>query len=90
MKVQKVGIVGFGWVAGAHLTSFKELPEFEPIAIMSRRNLDPADIKAQYGVDVRIYNDYDEFLKDPEIDIVDICTPHPYHAEQDCQSGQCW
>ena len=82
MKVQKVGIVGFGWVAGAHLTSFKELPEFEPIAIMSRRNLDPADIKAQYGVDVRIYNDYDEFLKDPEIDIVDICTPHPYHAEQ--------
>lgn len=82
MTAHKVGIVGFGWVATAHLASFAELPDFEPVAIMSRRNLDPADIKAQYGVDVRVYNDYDEFLKDPDIDIVDICTPHPYHAEQ--------
>ncbi len=82
MKVYKVGIVGFGWVAGAHLKTFTELPNFEPVAIMSRRNLNPSDIKAEYGVDVKIYNDYDEFLKDENIDIVDICTPHPFHPEQ--------
>jgi len=82
MKKYGVGIVGFGWAAGAHLTSFTELPEFEPVAIMTRRALDPASIKAEYGVDVRVYNDYDEFLKDDRVDIVDICTPHPLHAGQ--------
>ncbi len=82
MKVYRVGIVGFGWVAGAHMKTFAELPNFEPVAIMSRRKLNPADIKAEYGVDVKIYNDYDEFLKDKSIDVVDICTPHPFHPEQ--------
>ena len=42
MKKYRVGIVGFGWVAGAHLTTFKSFPQFEPVAIMSRRKLDPA------------------------------------------------
>lgn len=82
MKTYKVGIVGLGWVAGAHLRTFSHLPNFEPVAIMSRRNLDPAQIKNEYGVDVKIYNSYDEFLKDKDIEIVDICTPHPFHPEQ--------
>ena len=54
MKKYRVGIVGFGWVAGAHLKTFTELPSFEPVAIMSRRKLDPVQIKAQYGADVKI------------------------------------
>jgi len=82
MNVHNVGIVGFGWVAGAHLKSFIELPNYNPAAIMSRRNIDPAKLKDEYGVDVKIYNNYDEFLNDKDIDIVDICTPHPFHPEQ--------
>jgi predicted dehydrogenase len=82
MNLYRVGIVGFGWAAGAHLKSFTELPGYQPIAIMTRRNLDPAHIKTEYGVDIRIYHDYDAFLNDKDIDIVDICTPHPFHAEQ--------
>ncbi len=82
MKTYRVGIVGFGWVAGSHLKNFIEMPNFEPVAIMSRRKLDPAAIKAEYGIDVKIYNDYDRFLSDKGIDIVDICTPHPFHPEQ--------
>ncbi len=82
MKTYKVGIVGFGWVAGAHLKTFTELPSFEPVAVMSRRKLDPSQIKNEYGIDVKIYNNYDEFINDKDIEIVDICTPHPFHAEQ--------
>jgi len=72
MKKYKVSIVSFGWVATSHMKTFTELPDFEPIAIMSRRKLNPAEIKTQYKVDVKIYNDYDEFLNDKNIDIVDI------------------
>ena len=82
MKTYRVGIVGLGWVAGAHISSFKELPGFEPVAVMTRRDLSSADLEKQYGVPLKVYNNYEKFLADPEIDMVDICTPHPFHAEQ--------
>jgi predicted dehydrogenase len=88
MKTYRVGIVGFGWVAGAHLDTFNMLPNYEPVAIMSRRKLDPAAIKAEHGVDVKVYNDYDRFLKDDGIDIVDICTPHPFHPGQAVRAAE--
>jgi len=53
MKSYRVGIVGFGWVAGAHLKTFSELPSFQPVAILSRRKLDAAALKAQYGVELK-------------------------------------
>ena len=31
---------------------------------------------------LKAYTDYQQMLADPEIDAIDICTPHPYHAEQ--------
>lgn len=88
MKTYKVGIVGFGWVSGAHLTTFKELPNFEPVAIMSRRSLDPAQIRAQWGVDVKVYNDYEKFLGDKDVDIVDICTEHSCHPDQTVKAAE--
>ncbi len=88
MKSYRVGIAGFGWAAGAHLQSFAELPNYEPVAIMSGRKLDTAQIKTEYGVDVTIYNDYDVFLSNKDIDIVDICTPHPFHPEQTIKAAE--
>ncbi len=52
------------------------------MAVMSTRDLDPQELKGKYGLDLKIYNDYDRFLADPEIDIVDICTPSFLHSEQ--------
>jgi predicted dehydrogenase len=88
MKRYRVGIAGFGWVAGAHLKSFMEIPGYEPTAIMSRRELDPAQIRKEYGAEVKIYHDYDAFIRDPDIDIVDICTPHPFHPQQTIKAAE--
>jgi predicted dehydrogenase len=82
MKTYKVGIVGLGWVAGAHLRTFASLPNYEPVAVMSRRKLDPEKIKQEFGMEVKVYNDYERFLEHKGMDIVDICTPHPFHPEQ--------
>ena len=81
-KKYKVGLIGLGWVGGAHLDTFAKSDRFEPVAIMSTRKLDPAEIEKQHGVKVKVYNDYDAFLADNDIDIVDICTPHFLHADQ--------
>jgi UDP-N-acetyl-2-amino-2-deoxyglucuronate dehydrogenase len=88
MKKYGVGIVGFGWVAGAHMSTFVSMPSFTPVAIMSRRSLDPAQIEKQYGAKVRVYNDYDKFLADKDLDVVDICTPHPFHSEQTVKAAK--
>src|SRR5690625_3524019 len=82
MSKLNVGILGLGWVAGAHIETFKQVEGADVTAILSRRQLDEAELEKQFGIPLKVYNDYDEMLKDPSLDIIDICTPHPYHAEQ--------
>ncbi len=80
MSDLKVGIVGFGWVAGAHVETFKDVAGADVTAVCSRRDLDPKELEAQFGIPIEVYNDYDKMVAD--VDIVDICTPHPLHPDQ--------
>jgi predicted dehydrogenase len=82
MKDLGIGIVGLGWVAGAHIETFKHVAGARVPAIASRREHDRADLERRFGIPLMSYTDYDEMLADPEVDVVDICTPHPLHAEQ--------
>ena len=77
-----VGIVGLGWVAGAHIETFKKVEGANVTAVCSRRTHDPADLERTYGLPLKAYSDYEEMLADDTIDIVSICTPHPFHPEQ--------
>src|SRR5262245_55341557 len=82
MKTLNVGIVGLGWVAGAHIETFKKVTGARVTAVCSRRELDEAELSRQYGIPLRPYKDFQSMLADPSIDVVDICTPHPLHPEQ--------
>ncbi|WP_291983860.1 Gfo/Idh/MocA family oxidoreductase [Luteitalea sp.] len=82
MSELKIGIVGLGWVAEAHIETFKHVTGASVTAVCSRRELTPAALQAQYGQPLKAYRDYADMLADPDIDAIDICTPHPYHAEQ--------
>jgi predicted dehydrogenase len=78
----KVGIVGLGSVAGAHIEAFGQVRGATVTAVCSRKKLDKAALEQRYGLPLKVYDDYRRMLDDPDIDIVDICTPHPFHAEQ--------
>ena len=82
MKDLNVGVVGLGWVAGAHINTFKHVKGLKPAAVCSRRKLDAASVSAEHGVPLKVYNDYSAMLKDPSIDVIDICTPHPMHPDE--------
>lgn len=82
MTELNVGIVGFGWVAGAHINTFKKVAGANVTAVCSRRKLDESRLQQEFGIPLKVYNDYEEMLRDPSIDVVDICTPHPYHSAQ--------
>ena len=88
MSDMKIGVVGLGWVAGAHIETFKHVKGARVTAVCSRRELDPAALQAQYGIPLKVYSDYAAMLADPEIDAIDICTPHPYHPEQAIAAAQ--
>ncbi len=78
----RVGVVGLGWVAGAHIETFKSVKGARVTAVCSRRPQDPAALEKKYGIPLKAYADYGKMLRDPEIDVIDICTPHPFHAKQ--------
>src|SRR5512147_1498717 len=83
-----IGIVGLGWVAGAHISTFRQIPGVRVVGVSSRRTLDPDSLEQQYGLPLRAYRSYEEMLSDPDVQIVDICTPHPFHPAQAIAAAQ--
>ena len=82
MKKYNVGIVGFGWVATAHIPAINATSLGQVTAVCSTRKLDSGELRAKYGGRVTAYNDLNEMLADPEIHVVSICS-YPYdHATQ--------
>jgi predicted dehydrogenase len=77
-----VGVVGLGWVAGAHIAAFNQIPGARVTAVCSRRELDETQLATQYGAPLKAYRAYEDMLRDPSIHVIDICTPHPLHAQQ--------
>jgi predicted dehydrogenase len=77
-----VGVVGLGWVAGAHIETFKSVKGARVTAVCSRRELKESELRAQYGIPLKAYRSLDAMLADPNIHIIDICTPHPLHAAE--------
>jgi predicted dehydrogenase len=82
MKAIQVGIVGYGWAAGAHIGSFNDIENCQVTAVCSRRPLDAHELSRLYKSPIRVFNDYSEMLRVADLDIVSICTPHPLHPEQ--------
>ena len=78
----KVGIIGTGWIAEAHVASYKRCPDIE---IVAAADLVPgkaeAFCKAQGLEGVRCYPDHQSLLDNEQLDAVSICTYNRTHAE---------
>jgi predicted dehydrogenase len=82
MREFNIGIVGMGWVAGAHIETFKHVNGANVTAVCSRRALDAGELSRQFGTPLKVYTNYADMLKDSSLDIIDICTPHPNHPAE--------
>lgn len=79
-KKINVAIVGLGF--GAEFIPIYQRHPLSNMAAICQRNPDKlAEIAKTFGVE-KTFTDYDELLKDPDIDAVHINTPIPDHAEQ--------
>ncbi len=78
-----IGILGTGWVAGAHIENFKKITGCRIEAVLSReRSRAERKIREHDLEGAKAYDDLDAFLECPGLDIVVVCTPHPNHPEE--------
>ena len=83
-KKVRVGIIGTGWIAEAHVKNYKELPDVE---IVAGADLVPGKAEAffkKFGVEgAKCYGSHKEMLDDEslKLDAVSVCTYNCTHAE---------
>ncbi|HBP38838.1 MAG TPA: oxidoreductase [Clostridiales bacterium] len=77
----KIGIIGTGWIAEAHVLCYKEMPDVE---IVAAADLIPGKAEAffeKYEVPgVRCYPDHLAMLNAEDLDAVSVCTYNATHA----------
>jgi predicted dehydrogenase len=80
MKPIKVGLVGSGFVAELHMHSYRRVYGVATsVAAVVSRGDHVLDFAKKHQI-AKVYRDFKEILKDPEIDVIDICTPAVLHA----------
>jgi len=78
-----IGIVGSGWVAGAHVDNFKRVAGAELVAVCSRKEESARKFIAERQLaHAAPYSDLARFLKHAGLDVVVIATPHPNHPAE--------
>jgi predicted dehydrogenase len=88
MKKYNVGIIGYGWVATAHIDAINKSDHAQVTAIYSSRELDDQDLSAQWGSSIRTYTNLDKMLADPDLHIVSICSYPNQHTDQAIQAAK--
>lgn len=74
----KIAVVGCGSVSKMHFKALSENPNTQIVAVADIKH-ERADEKASlFGA--RAYYDFDELLRNEELDAVHICTPHYLHT----------
>ena len=77
----KLAILGPGRIAHTVAPALVALPEIECYAVAST-NLERAQAFAEKFGFQKAYGSYEEMLRDPQVELVYITTPHSHHYEQ--------
>lgn len=90
-----VAVVGLGFMGVTHLRAYQQAEAARVVHVCDAVRLpvngvlqtvvgniksDSQDI--DLGKDIRVSRTLDDVLRDPEVDLVDLCTPTPLHPEQ--------
>ena len=81
-KKVKVGIIGTGWIAEAHVANYLRCPDVE---IVAAADLIPGKAEKfckDNGIEgIRLYPDHKTMIDSEELDAVSVCTYNRTHAE---------
>ena len=78
--ILRVGIIGAGWIAEKAAITLNGLKECVCYAIASR-SLEKAEAFAKTWNIEKAYGSYSELIRDPDVDLVYVATPHSHHFD---------
>jgi predicted dehydrogenase len=77
----RVGVVGAGfWSTLVHLPALTAIRDFDVVGVAAGHSTSAAAAARKFGLR-KTYQNYEELIADPEVDIVDICAPNHLHSE---------
>ncbi len=77
----KIGIIGAGWIAEAHIDMYKKMPDVDIVAVADLIPGKAEKLCQRYGVEgVHYYLSGHEMLEAEELDAVSVCTYNTQHA----------
>ncbi len=91
MKKYNVAVIGYGWVATAHIQSINATPDAQVTAVWSSRPQDAAALSAKHGSPITTFTDLDAMLARKDIHAVSICSfpsQHAAHAIAAAKAGK--
>jgi predicted dehydrogenase len=74
------GIIGAGWIAEKFAQGVSVVNDAKIKAVASRDLERARKFAREHGIDVA-YGSYEELARDPNVDVVYVATPHPFHCE---------
>jgi len=82
-KKVRVGIIGTGWIAEAHMVSYLKQPDVEIVAAADLVEGKAEAFMKRFNVEAKIYRSHKEMLDDESLnlDAVSVCTYNRTHAE---------
>jgi predicted dehydrogenase len=88
VKKFNVGVVGYGWAAGAHIDAINATSLAQVTGVCSARKLDPAALETRHGSKITCYSILDKMLAAPNLHAVSICSYPNEHAAQAFASAE--
>lgn len=83
MKKLRVGVIGIGEIGTTkHLTQLvRHADEVEVAAMCDIIPERCEQANEKFGLNAKIYTDYNEICADETLDVIHVCTPNPLHCE---------
>lgn len=77
----RVGIVGSGfWARMVHIPAFQHIAGYEIMGVVAGRPERAKTTAKEFGIR-KHYANYEQLIRDRDIDLVDVCAPNALHAE---------
>ncbi len=72
------GILGTGWIAERFTDALRRSTRQSVMAVGSRSAASASEFASAHGIE-RAHGSYDALVGDPDVDVVYVATPHPFH-----------
>lgn len=80
MKRIKTAVIGSGFMGGAHIEAIQRIGGVDVIAIASDDKTGTSELQSKYDIP-KYYEDWQEVMKDDEVEVIHNCTPNFLHFE---------